>query len=260
MPRIYPLFSSSSANCTYVGSGNEGVLIDCGASFTKIKNALELNGLDLSFVKAVFITHDHSDHIKGLKVFTKKTGIPVYSQCDTLDVLYDMGAICSHSEDMKDFAEIGQMKISCFQTSHDTIQSCGYRIDFSDGGSCAVCTDLGFVSDEVRKGVTGCKAVLIEANYDVQMLRTGPYPSYLKARIRSDRGHLSNEDCGSFCGELIGSGTESIILGHLSRENNTPEAAEYTVETSIAGKGFQRNRDYILTCAPVETVGGFVAF
>ena len=127
MPRIYPLFSSSSGNCTYVGTSAEGVLIDCGASFTKIKNALNLNGLSL-----VFITHDHSDHVKGLKVLTKKTGLPVYSQCDTLDVLYDMGLISSSSEDIKDFADIGNMRISCFPTSHDTIQSCGYRVTFED--------------------------------------------------------------------------------------------------------------------------------
>lgn len=145
MPRIYPLFSSSSGNCTYVGTSAEGVLIDCGASFTKIKNALTLNGLSLDCVKAVFITHDHSDHVEGLKVLTKKTGLPVYSQCDTLDVLYDMGLISSSSEDIKDFADIGNMRISCFPTSHDTIQSCGYRITFEDNISCAVCTDLGYV-------------------------------------------------------------------------------------------------------------------
>lgn len=259
MPRIYPLFSSSSGNCTYIGSGSEGILVDCGASFTKIKNALLLNGLDMSCVKAIFITHDHSDHIKGLKVLTKKTGIPVYSQSGTLDSLYDMGLILSSAEDIKDHAEIGSMKISCFPTSHDTL-SCGYRITFEDDTSCAVCTDLGYVSDEVRNGVSGCSAVLIEANYDPEMLRLGDYPAHLKARIRSDRGHLSNSDCGSLCAELIGCGTTHFILGHLSRENNTPETAEYAVESEIAKKGYQRNRDYLLSCAPVETSGGFVSF
>lgn len=260
MPRIYPLFSSSSGNCTYVGSSSEGVLIDCGASFTKIKNALVLNGLDIGCVKAVFITHDHNDHVKGLRVLTKKTGLPVYSQSGTLDVLYDMGLISSSAEDIKECADIGGMRISCFPTSHDTVQSCGYRITFEDDVSCAVCTDLGFVSDEVRNGIKGCSAVLIEANYDPVMLRNGGYPAYLKARIRSDRGHLSNTDCGSFCAELIGSGTTRFILGHLSRENNTPETAEFAVESEIAKLGYQRNRDYLLSCAPVETSGGFVAF
>ena len=155
---------------------------------------------------------------------------------------------------------IGNMAVSCFETSHDTPQSCGYRVDFSDGKSCCVCTDLGYVSDTVRTAVTGSSAVLLEANYDVNMLRNGPYPVYLKERIRSDHGHLSNDDSGNFGAELIKSGTTRLILGHLSQENNTPATAEYTVESIIAQNGLQRNSDYILSCAPVETGGGFISF
>lgn len=260
MPRIYPLFSSSKGNCTYIGTPDCGVLIDCGVSCRKICNALELNGLSTSAVKAIFITHEHSDHISGLKNFTKKTGIPVYAQTMTMDTLFDGGHINSQSCDMSGDISIGNMSVSCFATSHDTPQSCGYRVDFSDGKSCCVCTDLGYVSDAVRNAVKGSSAVLLEANYDVSMLRNGPYPVYLKERIRSDHGHLSNDDSGSFAAELIGSGTTRLILGHLSQENNTPETAEYTVESIIAQSGCQRNRDYILSCAPVETGGGFISF
>ncbi|MBS1404120.1 MAG: MBL fold metallo-hydrolase [Oscillospiraceae bacterium] len=260
MPRIYPLFSSSKGNCTYIGTPESGVLIDCGASCRKICNALELNGLSTSAVKAIFITHEHSDHISGLKNFTKKTGIPVYAQSMTMDTLFDGGYINSHSYDMSGEVCIGNMAVSCFETSHDTPQSCGYRVDFSDGKSCCVCTDLGFVSDTVRNAVTGSSAVLLEANYDVNMLRNGPYPVYLKERIRSDHGHLSNDDSGNFGAELIKSGTTRLILGHLSQENNTPATAEYTVESIIAQNGLQRNSDYILSCAPVETGGGFISF
>lgn len=260
MPRIYPLFSSSKGNCTYIGTPDCGVLIDCGVSCRKICNALELNGLSTSAVKAIFITHEHSDHISGLKNFTKKTGIPVYAQTMTMDTLFDGGHINSQSCDMSGDISIGNMSVSCFATSHDTPQSCGYRVDFSDGKSCCVCTDLGYVSDTVRNAVKGSSAVLLEANYDVSMLRNGPYPVYLKERIRSDHGHLSNDDSGSFAAELIGSGTTRLILGHLSQENNTPETAEYTVESIIAQSGCQRNRDYILSCAPVETGGGFISF
>ena len=244
MPRIYPLFSSSKGNCTYIGTPESGVLIDCGASCRKICNALELNSLSTSAVKAIFITHEHSDHISGLKNFTKKTGSPVYA----------------HSYEMSGEVCIGNMAVSYFETSHDTPQSCGYRVDFSDGKSCCVCTDLGYVSDTVRNAVTGSSAVLLEANYDVNMLRNGPYPVYLKERIRSDHGHLSNDDSGNFGAELIKSGTTRLILGHLSQENNTPATAEYTVESIIAQNGLQRNSDYILSCAPVETGGGFISF
>ncbi len=260
MPRIYPLFSSSKGNCTYIGSSSEGILIDCGVSFSRIKKAMELNSLSLSAVKGVFITHEHHDHISGLKMLTKKTGIPVYAQSLTLDILYDDGIISSSAEDIKDNIEFPDFTVSCFNTSHDTKESCGYRVDFSDGKSCCVCTDLGFVSETVREAVTGCNAALIEANYDEQMLRNGIYPAYLKERIRSSVGHLSNTDCGNFASELIAQGTTRIILGHLSQENNTPQTAEYTVESIIAQHGFQRGRDYLLTCAPVETNSGYVSF
>lgn len=260
MPRIYPLFSSSKGNCTYIGDTKNGILIDCGVSCKRICSALELCGLHYSALKAIFITHEHSDHISGLKSFTKKTGIPVYSGSLTIDRLFDSGYICSKGIDMTGSAEIENMKISRFATSHDTAESCGYRIDFDSGASCCVCTDLGYVSNEVRNAVTGSNAVLIESNYDVQMLRNGIYPAYLKERIRSDLGHLSNEDCGSFCTELVKNGTTRLILGHLSQENNTPSKAEYTVESIIAQEGFQRNSDYLLTCAPVETDGSFISF
>lgn len=260
MPRIYPLFSSSRGNCTYIGSSSEGILIDCGVSFSKIKKALELNALSFEAVKCIFITHEHSDHIAGLKITTKKTGIPVAAQSQTMDMLYDMGIINSSSMDITDKIEIGSMSISCFETSHDTDQSCGYKIVFADGKSCCVCTDLGYVSDTVRSAVNGSDAVLLEANYDEDMLRNGAYPSYLKQRIRSKYGHLSNNDCGSFAAELIKSGTTRLILGHLSQENNQPNLAEYTVESIIAQSGFQRGNDYMLYCAPVETSGGFISF
>lgn len=260
MGRIYPLFSSSSGNCTYIGSKTEGVLIDCGVSYTRIKKALELNGLSFAAVKAIFITHEHHDHTSGLKITTKKTGIPVYAQSYTLDILFDDGMISSNAEDMKEFVSIGAMKVSCFNTSHDTKESCGYTVEFPDGKKCGVCTDLGYVSDEVRTALTGCNAVILEANYNEEMLRNGPYPSYLKARIRSDMGHLSNKQCGDFSAELVKSGTTQLILGHLSRENNTPQNAEYEVESVIAEHGFQRSRDYLLSCAPVETSGGYISF
>ena len=260
MARIAPLFSGSSGNCYYIGSSQRGILVDAGRSAKQIMEALGRCEIPLKNVEAIFVTHEHSDHISGLKNFTKKTGIPVYAQSMTMDTLFDGGYINSHSYDMSGEVCIGNMAVSCFETSHDTPQSCGYRVDFSDGKSCCVCTDLGFVSDTVRNAVTGSSAVLLEANYDVNMLRNGPYPVYLKERIRSDHGHLSNDDCGNFGAELIKSGTTRLILGHLSQENNTPATAEYTVESIIAQNGLQRNSDYILSCAPVETGGGFISF
>ncbi|MGN0613283.1 MAG: MBL fold metallo-hydrolase, partial [Porcipelethomonas sp.] len=141
---------------------------------------------------------------------------------------------------------------------HDTVRSCGYRIKTSDGRACAVCTDLGHVTETVRENITGCDLVLLESNYDEKLLRNGPYPYYLKERIRSDHGHLSNVDCAQQAAELIRTGTTQLILGHLSQENNTPYKADQTVEEGLSE--FVRNRDYILEVAPVETTGKMVVF
>ncbi|MCD7730798.1 MAG: MBL fold metallo-hydrolase [Oscillospiraceae bacterium] len=258
MARIYPLFSSSKGNCTYIGTKEQGILIDDGVSYSRLCKALELNGLSTSCIKAVFVTHEHSDHIKGLSVLTKKHPITVYAQAYTLDILEDRGCINGKCEELKESADIIGMNVRCFPTDHDTGESCGYRITFGDGKSCAVCTDLGHITDIVEENLLGADAVLLEANYDVEMLRNGPYEYYLKTRIFSNNGHLSNDDCGKFAARLVESGTTRLILGHLSQENNTPQLAESTVVKYLGG--FVRNSDYILTVAPVETRGEFIAF
>lgn len=259
MARIYPLFSSSKGNCTYIGTKESGILIDDGVSYSRLCKALEVNGLAAEAIKAVFVTHEHSDHIKGLAMLTKKERVTVYAQAYTLEIMLDSGIINSGLyEEMKGIVEISGMKVTCFKTPHDTKESCGYRIEFEDGKVCAVCTDLGYVTKEVEKELLGADAVLLEANYDVEMLRNGPYPYYLKTRIFSQNGHLSNNDSGRFAEKLVKSGTTRIILGHLSQENNTPEIAEKTIVECLSE--YKRNVDYILSVAPVETTGGFVSF
>lgn len=261
MARIYPLFSSSKGNSTFIGTEQGGVLIDCGVSFRRLCAALEVNRLPLSAVQAVFITHEHSDHVSGLKMLTGKTSIPVYGQKRTLQRLCDSDKISPSSPviDMtKKSIECAGMELRCFNTPHDTIQSCGYRIHTSDDKHCAVCTDLGHVTQEVDEALTGCRLVLLESNYDENMLRTGPYPLYLKERILSQNGHLSNDDCTVQVGRLIERGTTHFILGHLSQDNNRPQLADSTVEKGLPQ--FRRCKDYLLGVAPVETRGGAVIF
>lgn len=249
MSRIYPLYSSSSGNCTYIGNRSEGILIDCGVSFSRLKKSLDGCGIPIGAVKAVFITHCHSDHIKGLKVFTKKTGVPVFAQSETLDSLISQDMIHSVCEDILSCTELSFCKVTPFETSHDTIRSCGYRIDLSDGSSCGVCTDLGFVSDKVTAALSGCGAVLTESNYDDEMLRDCSYPPSLKERIRSDRGHLSNIECAQLCGKLISSGTHRFILGHISKESNSAKRALEINREELKKLGYERNKDYIMTTA-----------
>lgn len=257
MARIYPLFSSSKGNSTYIGNRDAGILIDDGVSYSRLKKALELNGISVNAIKGVFITHEHSDHIKGLDIFTKNIKVPVFAREKTCEYLTVKGIIHGECFDIRDGVEICGSRVESFSTSHDACDPCGYRITFPDGKTAAVCTDLGYVSNEVKTALFGTDCVLLESNYDVEMLRNGIYPYYLKTRIFGKTGHLSNPDSGEFAAKLISSGTTRIILGHLSQENNTPEIAESTVSACLSG--FNRNVDYMLSVAPVETSGGFVS-
>lgn len=261
MARIYPLFSSSKGNSAFIGTEKGGILIDCGVSFRRLTAALDVNNIPLEAVRAVFITHEHSDHVSGLKLLTKNTGMPVYGTKRTLQRLCDTDKISGNSPLVdivcKSIACAG-CEVSCFNTPHDAIHSCGYRITTEDGKACAVCTDLGYVTPEIDAALIGCRLVLIEANYDEDMLRHGAYPLYLKERILSQNGHLSNHDCGEQVSRLIRQGTTHIILGHLSQDNNRPDIADSTVQSHLLD--FTRGRDYLMGVAPVETQGGAVIF
>ncbi len=253
---IYPLFSSSKGNAVFVGDSNAGILIDCGVSCKRLLEALDTCDIPLSAVKGIFITHEHSDHISGLPVFTKKLKVPVFASEKTLDHLIKGNYISplSYAEPIgNDGIDFCGMRINAFETPHDAVQSCGYKIETSDSKKIAVCTDLGEVTPIIKENLSGCDCVLIESNYDEHMLKTGVYPYYLKQRISSRKGHLANSDCAKQVRELLEKGTTRIILGHLSQENNTPQTAEKSVLNSLSG--FKRNSDYILTVAPVCTTG-----
>lgn len=260
MARIYPLFSSSKGNASFLGTPGEGILIDAGVSFKRLSNALRVNSIELNAVRGIFITHSHSDHVSGLKLLTAKTGVPVFGKRETLLELVKKELISPQSEiyEIDSPAAIADMEVKCFNTPHDVPGSCGYRVTFEDGRTCAVCTDLGHITQEVDDNILGCDTVLLESNYDEKLLRGGPYPYFLIERILSDHGHLSNENSARQAARLIESGTTRIILGHLSQENNTPKIAEKTVLGELAR--FRRNTDYILSVAPVETKGEMVVF
>ena len=261
MARIYPLFSSSKGNASFIGSQNGGILIDAGVTAKRLKEVMERCGLSLSAIRGIFITHSHSDHIRGLRVLTKQLSVPVFAQPLTMRELTDSDAVSAgtvlHELDGLPLCFF-DMQITPFATPHDTVQSCGFRVALPDGQSCAVCTDLGTVTKTVEHTLLGCELVLLEANYDETMLRTGDYPPTLKARIASESGHLSNTDAGAFAKKLVASGTKRLILGHLSEANNTPQRAAAAVETALAGA--KRGQDYLLDVAKPETEGRMIAF
>lgn len=260
MARIYSLFSSSKGNATFIGTPQGGVLIDAGVTYKRLEAAMERCGLSMSAVQGVFITHDHSDHVRGLKMLTERHRIPIYAQGKTLRNLIDTEQVAASAvlAEMNGTVCAADLSLTAFDTPHDTVQSCGYRIAMPDGRSCAVCTDLGYVTKTVDDALRGCDLVLLEANYDERMLKSGPYPPYVKARILSESGHLSNEMCAAQAKKLVTGGTTRLLLGHLSQENNRPELAEQAVVSALSD--FVRGQDYLLSVAKVETTGEMIAF
>lgn len=260
MARFSSLFSSSSGNCSYIGSAEGGVLVDAGVSAKQINLKLDCIGVNPVDIGAIFVTHEHSDHVRGLRVFASKHNIPVYATQGTVDALiasdtangsFEINPIPNEGIEVR-----GQFIVP-FRTSHDSKQSCGYVITTSDDRKIAVATDTGIITEETRAAVRGCDLVLAESNHDIGMLRNGPYPYLLKRRILSDVGHLSNIDCSKFVTELVENGTTRILLGHLSKENNIPELAFQTTKSALDCAGAVQFRDYILKVAggdEVETV------
>ncbi len=236
--RMCSLASGSSGNCIYIGSDTTHILVDIGISGKKCDaglSSLDLKGSDIS---GVLITHEHSDHIKGLGVFARKYGIPIYATKGTINAIKNdrtVGVIDDglFEEIKKDKSfSIGDIKCNAMRVSHDAADPVAYR--FGRGGKkLAVCTDLGCYDDYTIESLKGMDALLIEANHDIRMLQMGPYPYMLKQRIMSDRGHLSNENSGKLLCEILNDHVNDIILGHLSKENNYPELAFEAVRMEI---------------------------
>lgn len=253
MSKLCPLFSGSTGNSVYIGHKGEGILIDAGRSAKQLENSLFNNDIDVKSIKAVFITHEHNDHVSGLRVFASRYKIKVYASKGTILSLLEKGIINNSFPyeiiDEKG-VDIGSMQVNSFPTSHDCCEGVGYSVDFSDGTRAAVCTDLGFISSEVKKAIVGSKALVIESNYDTDMLKNGEYPYYLKRRILSEKGHLSNDKCAQILPELVENGLTRIILSHLSLENNTPNLAFSSNKRVLEKQGMVLDRDFTLNVAP----------
>lgn len=238
--------SGSSGNCLLLSSGSTHILIDAGISKRRIEGSLAQSGLSMREIGGVLITHEHSDHISGLKMLLKYYALPVYAPRTVANRL--RGCLPEAEPYLRvipvnESFTIGDLTVTAFHTPHDTDESVGYRVQ--SGGVFALATDMGHVTEEVLNALSGADAVLIESNHDEEMLRYGPYPVYLKRRILSDSGHLSNACCAELARALALGGTKQIILGHLSRENNSPALAMQAARESTAGLPVE------LYCAPV---------
>ncbi len=250
MGRVVSLYSGSSGNCTYIGDKKAGILIDIGKNCKQTELALLDAQIEPSAVMGIFITHEHSDHIAGLRVFSKKHKIPVFTKELTANKLIESGHIDSSVRILAIDKEInlGDFLISAFKTSHDSVDCCGFSVLHNDK-KIAVATDLGFITKEAERAICGSDVVVIESNYDKGMLDFGSYPYYLKRRIKSDIGHLSNEDCAAFLPSVIESGCDKILIAHLSSQNNTPPIARMESVNKLLEYGMAENKDYLLKTA-----------
>lgn len=253
MAKLCPLFSGSKGNCIYLGASGNAILIDAGRSAKQIENAIVANSLDISIIKAIFVTHEHIDHIRGIKTLASKYNMKVYSSKGTMDILNQKGILNGKFEYgviEKDGVEESGMYIKSFKTSHDCKESVGYIIKTPDNKKVVIATDLGYISDEVREAICGSDAVVIESNHDIGMLENGYYPYALKRRILSNQGHLSNIACAKELPYFLKHGTRRFILAHLSKENNMPELAYQTSVCHLEERGMKNGIDFLLDVAP----------
>lgn len=262
MAKAVPLFSGSKGNSYFIGSGGEGVLIDAGRNCKQIEAAMAQNGLDMKSVRALFITHEHTDHCAAVRVLAKKHKLEVYASLGTLRALEMSGKLdpAIKTGVIETEIAVGDFLVSRINTPHDAAESCCYRVVTPDGKAALVATDMGVMTDGVRMAAAKSDFVVLESNHDIEMLKTGPYPYLLKRRILSDRGHLSNEVCAAELAELVKGGTLRLMLGHLSEQNNTPELALRTAVCELERAGMKYNIDYTLDVAPVVTTAKSVIY
>lgn len=263
MARFTTLYSGSSGNAAIAEHDGRFLLIDMGASCRATVNALASIGLSPQNLSGILVTHEHSDHIKGLNVFLKKHSVPLYASAATLDVLDERGiappatemiAVDGRCEDIDGFMVEG------FSTSHDAAGCCGFRIQMPDGTSMALATDLGVMTDEVYHHLSSVQMVALEANYDLQELRTGPYPYYLKKRIESPYGHLSNTDSAATVASLVANGCRRVALCHLSEQNNTPSMVRRAMDSAFFSMGMPVPEDCILQVSRRHEVSPWIEF
>lgn len=253
MAGFCPLFSGSSGNCTYIAAEGTGLLIDAGVSARRIEQALTAREIDPRSVAAIAVTHEHSDHIAGLRVLCKRYGYRLIASEGTLRGVAEAGIPVSPENVIgPEGVTVGSLQLRAFPTPHDTPESTGYTVTLPDGRRVAVATDMGHMTERVLQELCGCDAVLIESNHDVCMLKNGPYPYVLKQRILSERGHLSNEACDAALPALVQSGVKYLYLGHLSRENNRPELAYRAAGEALQRAGIRVGTDCRLGVAPPE--------
>ena len=251
--KFCPLYSGSSGNSIFIRSDRAKILIDAGLPGKKIDEALSNIDETANGLNGIFVTHEHSDHIKGIGVISRKYDVPIYANKKTWEAMASsIGKIKEHNikiMDRRSIVNIEDLAIKSFAIPHDAVCPVGYTI-VNDNKMVSVATDFGTYTEEIHNNIKDSKVILLESNHDVNMLKMGPYPYVLKRRILSEIGHLSNEACGEAIINVLKSGLgKKIFLGHLSRTNNNPDLAYQTVLDVLKANGVKEGEDVFLTLA-----------
>ncbi|MFG6319308.1 MAG: MBL fold metallo-hydrolase [Clostridia bacterium] len=244
MLKFCSLYSGSSGNSLFVQSNNTKILIDCGTSAKKIETALDNIDIDITDIDAILVTHEHSDHIQGLGTISKKHDIPVFANCETWEAMENQRNKMT-SNNIKTFENntefhIGNLQIVPFSTPHDAVNPCGFSI-CSGTKKISIATDLGHIDENIFSNIKDSKFMLLEANYEPEILKVSNYPYSLKQRIAGPHGHLSNIEAGKTISNLFGKELKEVMLGHLSKENNFPEMAYKTVTEELIHNNIDTN-------------------
>ena len=230
--KFFCLASGSSGNCYYVEEGNTKVLIDAGLSFKQTNLRLDANGIDIDDLNALLLSHEHIDHMRSADMMNRKLDINVHSNKKTIEPYNTDGRFKSKTFQTNQKFECGDFKVKAIQVSHDCAEPVGFVIQ-SNGTKLGIITDTGFATDEVKKAIKDVDNLVIEANHDSDMLMNGRYPIFLKRRILSNNGHLSNEQAGVLLLEHASDKLKNVFLAHLSENNNSPEIAYNTISSIV---------------------------
>ncbi len=258
--------SGSSGNCIYAGTEDGHLLIDAGISGKRIEEGLNSIGLKTAEMQGILVTHEHIDHVAGLGVLARRYGIPIYATDGTIEAIKRIKSVGKIDESLFHVIEpevdftIADMTIEPIAISHDAAEPVAYKIRQGTKAA-AVMTDLGTYDESIVEHLKHLDVLLLEANHDVRMLQTGPYPYPLKQRILGNRGHLSNESSGRLLGEVLHDDLKAVILGHLSKENNYPQLAYETVRLEVTmGDNPYKADDFSMYVAKRDGVSCQVAF
>ncbi len=238
------LCSGSSGNCYYLGNGSHGILIDAGIPARSIRRFLKNMDIPMQSIMGVLISHNHIDHIRGLEVLTRKNNLPSFTTnkiwMSILSKQKNISKDCIREIPLKEKFHLAGFEIEAFPVCHDAPETIGFHI-CSGEKKITVATDLGHICQTAAPYIKAANLLVIESNYDEQMLLNGNYPHFLKARIQSDHGHLGNHQTSAFLADIISDNLSNICLAHLSKNNNTPEIVLQTLQQTLSERGITLN-------------------